>query len=271
MKKLILITLGSLLPSSLSALPIGNPANPNIFNRCYWSYYFDTCSFLYCWTEAFVFTFGFYGDWVFNRHIEINNGIGDPDIEKTHIFTNAGYLSAILCDRLEIFGTLGATSINIDANDRVFDLGESGRYVLTTRTAFSWSVGGHLLLIQCGCVALGLEGQYFRTHPHIMRVTAEDIFSSYPSDRSLDYREWQVGLALSRRILRFIPYAGIKYGHAYLKFTEPLISDERFELVSGKHWGYAIGTTFVVPKLSLTIEGRFADETALSCIAQLYF
>src|SRR5262245_1833417 len=121
MKKLILTTLVCLSMGIAYALPLGNPSEASLFKRgvllgasqCNKR---DPCCF---WFDAWNVRLGYYGDFVFNRNLKIDGEGLDQgeDIEITQIFTNAGYLVLNLCDKLDIFGTLGASRIHIISND----------------------------------------------------------------------------------------------------------------------------------------------------------
>lgn len=290
--------------SPLYALPIGNPVDPVLL--CDGLFYEGSCCRLldFCdpgasWCEAFSFRAGYYGDFVFQRSMEIDRHEASDFIENTEIFTNAGYLILNIWDRLDLFATLGATNIFLDTNASSFRLSSTAllsgnRFELETETAFSWSIGARVILWQCGCTYLGAEAQYFASHPDIERVSLHTPLgsagpsptnSAYPDDNiSLKYREWQFGLALAHRINNLIPYVGIKWAHAQMdmddaRFTFIGITDPSatatinlHDLESRKDVGYAIGVTLTdCSKKSLTIEARFADEKALHINGQIRF
>jgi hypothetical protein len=79
------------------------------------------------------------------------------------------------------------------------------------------------------------------------------------------------------RAVDFIPYAAIKFAGASLKLKQPqMVSSFSFlgipDLQNAQTVGYAIGTSAMFcEKGGLTIEGRFADETALFVNGQIRF
>ena len=172
MKKILLLPL--LLFSPLFALPIGNPMDASLYKKgvfledCYDGRCCNPCDPCFSWCDAWSFRLGFYDDYVFNRNMELKNH-GDRDIKDFEIFTNSGYLALNICDRLDIFGTLGATNINMDADLAIFvPLGQPPFiFSIETETAFSWSVGGRLTIWNCDCFYFGIEGQYFYTKANI--------------------------------------------------------------------------------------------------------
>lgn len=294
MKKLSLTLLTILTCGALHALPVGNPADPALL--CDGLFFEGTCCLDFCdpgasWCQALSFRIGYYGDFVFQRHLEIDRHEASDYIENSELFTNAGYFVINAWDRIDFFFTLGATNIFIETNYSSFSLptvitppafpAGGNRFTIETETDFSWSIGARLILWQCGCTTLGAEAQYFSTRPSIERITAADRVSAYIDDNiTLKYREWQFGLGIAHRINIFVPYAAIKWAGVKVD-----MDDARFDLsVDGvndvilhnlenrKDVGYAIGVTLTdCWKKSLTIEARFADEKALYVNGQIRF
>lgn len=262
------------------ALPVGNPADASLLcdglfleGHCG-----DPCDPCLTWLDAFSVRIGFYGDYVFNRHMEVDDNARDCDVEHTKIITNAGFLAVNFWDRFDIFATLGATNIFVETNERAFGLPDSGRFEIKTDTHFSWSLGVRGTIWECGCTTLGAEAQYFYTRPDITRLTLEDSFSVYPNGLRAKYREWQIGVGIAHRINMLVPYAAVKIGHSQFRLDEiPVVLPNEdlailYDLESKKFWGYAIGVSFVdCEKASLTVEGRWANEKALYVNGQIRF
>lgn len=271
---------------SAIALPVGNPSDASLLcDGLFWegNCCMDPCDPCASWCDAFSFRFGFYGDYVFNRHMEVRNG-DDGDgrrIERFALNTNAGYLALNLWNRFDVFATLGASDYSLNTNaDSFVGVIVGPRAEVTTTTTFSWSVGGRATLWECGCTALGIEGQYFQFTPDIERVTIASAASVYPNNFSTKYREWQVGLGVSHRINMLVPYIAVKYARARLSNNnDRTLTLDGITLVDGlgtwraqKHWGYAVGVSLVdCEKMSVTAEGRFADEKAFHVNAQIRF
>ncbi len=55
----------------------------------------DPCDPCLTWCDAFSLRVGFYGDYVFNRHMRIHHPSGgnSHQLETFQLFTNAGYLA----------------------------------------------------------------------------------------------------------------------------------------------------------------------------------
>ncbi len=296
MKKLVATFLTILSCSVVIALPIGNPSEASLFTNGAWceSTGCDPCDPCFSWCDAWSLRIGFYGDYVFNRHMEVrkhNNGDHTgSDIERTGIFTNAGYLVFNVCDRMDVFATLGATNLHIRTDDEAYDPIENGMLgtesELAFVTDFSWSVGGRATLWECCCFAIGVEAQYFSFRPRM------DYFLNYGSGEltyltnfpRAHYDEWQVGLGASYRFatscptLAMVPYLAVKWAGSRLDMNKTMFQDESAVtytlngLQSKKLWGYAVGMSFTLcDMIGVTVEGRYADEKAVYVNGQFRF
>ena len=288
MKKLVMTILTLLTCGAAYALPVGNPSEASLFlDGAWWdSYCCDPCDPCFSWYDAWSFRVGFYGDYVFNRHLAIDNGHNDrgQGVHRTELFTNAGYLAFNICDRVDFFGTLGATNIfmrtNVTSFAPVFVIGD-----FKFETDFSWSVGARATLWECDCFALGMEGQYFQTNPDVDHFIRGDTGTVvyFDTNNSTSYSEWQVGLGASYRFatncpsFSLVPYAAIKWSNARWEFASFTFTDadttftlHRFEPY--KNWGYAIGMSLTLcDMIGVTVEGRFADEKAVHVNGQFRF
>jgi major outer membrane protein len=308
MKKLFLTMLTILSCGAVYALPVGNPAEASLLcDGLIWEGHCgcDPCDPALTWCDAFSVRAGFYGDYVFNRHmrLRLTNGstILRNQLERTSLYTNAGYVALNFWDRLDLFTTLGNTQIHLEGNVSTF--GPFGEFIsgiflpgfgvtpgerveLDTNNEFSWSLGARGTLWECGCTTLGIEGQYFRAESRVKRITLADDASFYPTATiphlRTRYTEWQVGVGLAHRIHIFVPYVAVKWSGARLQYRNnpeiAILTDFATpgitlnELRNKKKWGYAVGVSLVdCEKASLTVEGRFADEKALYVNSQIRF
>ncbi len=291
MKKLLLLPL--LLCSPLFALPIGNPMDASLYQNglfcgdCYEDRCCDPCDPCFSWCDAWNFRLGFYGDYVFDRHMELDKH-DHADIDDFEIYTNAAFLALNICDRLDIFTTLGATDFNLTANSKVFSSGSSLSTKIDTETSFSWSIGGRLTIWDCECFYFGIEGQYFRTKPEVDRIWLDTGTLAYPNKTiDMKYSEWQVGIgaAYLMRIgcsgVSAIPYIGLKWAGSHADFDDAIQSFSTpvgtqtlhlYDLENKKLWGWGLGTTILFcDAVSVTVEGRWADEKAVHVNGQFRF
>lgn len=280
MKKLIMTMLTVLACGSAYALPVGNPSDASLlcdglFREGHCG---DPCDPCMSWCDAFSFRFGFYGDYVFNRHLEVDTSSNDSDIEHTEIYTNAGLVVANFYDRLDVFATFGGTNIAIDTNAFSFAGTNGQRLEIETETSFSWSIGVRGTIWECGCTSLGAEAQYFSTRPDVCRVTQGAQLSVYPNNIDARYHEWQVGVGISHRINMLVPYIAVKWSNAKMKFDNARPGDPLpagltlYNLEPKNGWGGAVGVSLIdCEKASLTAEYRFGDEKAVHVNAQIRF
>lgn len=283
MKKLTATLLYLLTCGAVYSLPIGNPSEPGLFTRGVW-WDGSECNLgtsCFCWLDAWSLRFGYYGDFVFNRHLKINGqGLGKGhSVRKTEIDTNAGYLVLNYCDFIEAFATVGATNITLETNEVSWVINGSSNGRLCTDTHFSWSVGARALLFSWNCFNIGLEGQYFRTTPEPTTYISGFLgFINYFNHQRTTYQEWQVGTGISYEIsthcpdLSIVPYVGVKWSECRwdtrnFQFIREGSTSELFtifKLKNSKRWGYAVGTTFTLCDIiGATVEGRWGDEKAV--------
>jgi len=261
------------------ALPIGNPYDPEMFT--------EPSHFCFChynqWWNARV---GFYGDYVFERHTRLRRNGSHLDLSHTRLNTNAGFLAINLWHRLDLYATFGASHLFIRSNT---EAAFGNNIFLETNSGFSWSIGGHFSIYRWRNWLLGGEAQYFSACPRINYVRNEGIIGFLPAinyfNKKVLYQEWQVGGALAYFIgkkccdLTPIPYIGLKWSGLTANLggvnnpgflgTGIFIFDR---LENQRNLGFAVGVTLVGRcRMSINIEGRFADERAFSINSQFRF
>jgi major outer membrane protein len=291
MKKLLVTMLAVLSCGATYALPLGNPSEASLLcDGVFWEGHCgDLCDPCLTWCDAFSVRLGFYGDYVFNRYMEADATSNNRDLDSAQVYTNAAYLAANFWDRVDIWGTLGATNLTfsgdlgllnpaagVETGDNVFEL--------TGVEDFSWSIGARATLWECGCTALGVEFQWFSTRQDVDKLTIYDNFGgvkreTFASDRNLkvQYTDWQIGLGVSHRINMLVPYIGVTWGTAQAKFgsAAPSFGVDSVDLnnfESVKTWGFAVGTSLVdCEKMALTVEVDLAREAAAYVNGQFRF
>ncbi len=261
MRTWLFVGIFTLISLNLSALPLGNPAAPALYQTGLF------CIDDPCCSSVWNVRIGFYGDYVFNRNLELTR-TGGGDFEDAEYFTNAGSINLNLFNRLDIYATLGATKACFNTNVGSFAPSPTGaRIQVQSDPAFSYSLGLNGLIWQCGCLYVGGEFQYFHFSPDIKRTTFAGTGSEYEPG-GIKYKEWQLGLGAGYRIGYLVPYTGLKWARA----RQRLPDDSNTDLKSAKCWGYAIGVTLTnCGPAALTVEARFADEKALNVNAEVRF
>lgn len=274
MKRLWILLLTIVTPAVVSALPLGNPWDPGLYTQgVIWK---NDCS---CdWRDMWSVRAGYYGDFVFDRHMEIENH--QSDVFRTRINSQAGIIALNLWNRADVFSTLGTTQLNLVYRLKGLpgSAGISNAVLpLNSDTRFSWSIGSRITLWEQGCWAIGGEGQYFEAEPHANYTTNGGAGLRYFSDAPMKYQEWQIGLGAAYRInitnagTAWIPYVGVKTGQAKIKMN--LLNTFAFHnLVNTRDWGYAVGCTLIgCSKISINAEARFIDTLALCVNSQFRF
>jgi major outer membrane protein len=283
MKKLIAALLTFLNLATADALPVGNPWDARLLttgvmcqSAC------DSCKGLW---NAWSLRIGFYGDYVFNRHTQLDHRDDRASIHSTKIFTSAGLFILNFCDRFDVFGTVGGTSFKLETRAAVLGgTGANSRVFFETATHLSWSLGVRAAIWEWGCFGVGAEAQYFQTKPHPNFIRGEDDSPFYfSSHHRVKYQEWQAGLGISAKVpiggecTALVPYAAVKWDRVHVRFDTPPATATfdtytLFNLENERDWGYAVGLTLVGDnKASLCVEGRFADEQALFVNSQFRF
>lgn len=280
MKKLLAFLCASLLSASGFALPLGNPWEASLmFTGIFWdSYSSNPCDPCFNWYDGWSLRAGFYGDYVFNHHMEVDRNEANPSIRETELFTNAGYVAFNMWNKGDIFAAFGATQIDIETPGSSF--GGANRLVrVETETGFSWSIGARGTIWELGNFGFGAEAQYFATCPDINYVKDGASAPVYISNNTLKYREWQAGIGaayfihISSCSTAVIPYLGVKWGHTWIKMHDLQAAGFTFyNLANERNFGYAFGVSILAcNRACVTAEVRFIDEKALYVNGQFRF
>jgi major outer membrane protein len=274
--------------TEIFALPIGNPLDASwlctgvfLEGTCC-----DPCTPGLSWCEAWSGRIGFYGDYVFNRHLKVSQNEQDSSIRRTELYTNAAYLAFNVWNRIEIFGSLGASKMRLQTPDSAFLRVAGPNYALNIDidSHFSWSLGGRGTIWECGCFGIGVEGQYFCFKSAINYLDNNFTEPVYLEDADIRYEEYQIGFGATYQIpivgcgTFVVPYVGVKWAHPRLDMGNYTILDSEdnlvtlFNLKRQKDFGYAVGLTLVgSSRWSFTAEARFVDELALHINTQFRF
>jgi len=283
MKKFWSLFLTLLIPTSVLALPVGNPWDASLLrNGVFWEgHCAELCDPNVSWCDAWSLRVGFYGDYVFDRHLKLDTNNTPSTMHRTEIYTNAVYLAFNMWDRIDLFSTLGTTNINLSTPIGAFG-SNNDYFLLETDTDFSWSLGLRATIWECGCFGIGGEIQYFSTRPNINFIRDENSSPQYGhSGDIVKYREWQIGLGAAYEYYitscstSFVPYFGVKWSRVRMDSGEYHFEGDDFDIIDLENdwdWGYAVGLTLVgCDKMSVTIEGRFVDERAVHVNTQFRF
>lgn len=292
MRKLVVTALAVIGCGALYALPLGNPAEPSLYRNGVWweSSCADVCDPCFSWCDAWSLRMGFYGNYVYNRHLQVDDkkaldNVNHKDLDHAQIFTNAGYIALNICDKFDVFTSLGVSRIDLEFNQKLIVPGSIFCARFDWSTTFSWSVGARAVLWQCDCFLLGLEGEYFQTCPDFSRLCTfinPSVNQVNINGVGTKFKEWQVGLGAAYQIMtscpRFsmVPYIGVTWSDVRTEEASFALSPElpvTFpELSADQPWTFVVGNTFSICEMAgVTVEGRFGGESAVAVRGQVRF
>ncbi|MEW6171163.1 MAG: hypothetical protein AB1472_06365 [Candidatus Omnitrophota bacterium] len=182
------------------------------------------------------------------------------------------------------FGVAITPAMPIDNGNIDYDIDNS----------FVWGVGFKATYDLPKNWSVGMDAQYLR-HKHDYDASSSIMFFGGGVGFGEDYEtysgtltiyEWQIAPYIAKKIKNFTPYLGFKYsdlrikdhsqvGFKYLFFSAPFVTPQ-VDVGSGNYtikkyrtednFGPFVGLDYNITKnLKLNIEGRFVDETAMSC------
>lgn len=302
MKKLFMTMLAVLSCGAVQALPVANPAAASLLcDGIFWEGHCgDMCDPCLTWCDAFSMRIGFWGNYQFNRYLELDDCCEHRDVDTSRVINNAGYIVGNFWDRFEIYGTLGTAQIQLwgdhgiwlPVSGSVVDQTGDALFHLVTTTDFAWSIGLRGTIWECGCTSVGAEFQYLQTRPSLKfydewnnsTVTNRyrQAFSS--SCYGTKYYDWQIGIGVAHRINLLVPYAAVRWSNANFSLGNAILQGNGNQapgipdgirlqdLRAVKSWGYAIGVSLVdCEKMALTVEGGFAASLEASVIGEIRF
>ncbi|EYE60572.1 major outer membrane porin [Bacteroides fragilis str. S6L5] len=248
---------------------------------------------------------------------------------------SSGYFKAG-SDAFSVVGLFGLNATEVAKTDLPNVFLTQGVVELYTDTSFSWSIGARGALWECGCATLGAEFQYAQSKPKVetlnvlctpaqftvhkprgykntpfpLPLDAGTEAAADTKSATIQYHEWQAGLALSYRLNMLVPYLGVKWSRASfdadnIRIAQPklasailnltawnptflgnvatavgdklvdfmqIASMEINKMKSRKACGVVVGATLVdADKWSITGEARLIDERAAHVNAQFRF
>jgi hypothetical protein len=240
-----------LFPLFLFGAYVGNPANPAIMNTGFFS------------QKSFVKgTSGYIYDYTSNKRYVANQK--NPDFDPNQTFKEFGLhsqlatFSAILLERMEIFGSVGGTKEQAKGRTHPTQIED-----FKSSYQFAWSAGTKIVLLEWGKTYLSCDFTYFA-----VPESAESFFKyldrfHLPLDftkHNLSLKEWQFSGALSSRFWLFTPYIGGTYLNSQLHVTS---SEEtgRIHYHNEKKLGWFFGLTVSLSgRFHFNLERRLRDE-----------
>ncbi len=233
--------------ASLLASYVGNPALPDL----------PEYGIFIKEDAPLGFSSSYIGEYCFNSKMEWQEG-PSTKVDESKFFLQMGEFSFNFINRIEPYFALGASSFDIKDNR-----GPLGKVDLTTKSNFTWKVGSRVSLLYFKKVNLGIEASFLQTNSHVDILKVNTVRVKKPKDFS--YKKWQVSMGVTYPLSWFHPYVGL----SYQSFRSEI---QNIELEPKNHIGPYVGFTANQNKLgSLSIEGRFVNETAITLDAKLRF
>ena len=246
-----------LLPFSLFALYEGNPIAPETPLEGIWIPE-DA------WWGVKV---GDQIDWTGDRKLEMN--LPGPSVDSFSMISNQGFVTFNWINRLEATVTLGALKAELCQRPI-----SSQKIEITTHHDFVWSVRGDVILIYWKKTSLGVSGGYMRAYPGVKSLTLNGSPSA-TGNLCLDYKEWQIGTAVTHEIGIFSPYIGLNFARAFVDVSNLSLAAIPFRnetLTERNPFILAVGSGLSAPKgFAANFELRTIGEFAFSFVFALRF
>jgi hypothetical protein len=246
--------------SSALAFWVGNPADPVMMKK----------GILFSDFKGFSLRSGFLYDQIF--HSTFNDEFASIESEPSSVKLNtfAAVVTANIASTLDVYGILGGAQMGID--DSMY---------LPRR--FAWGAGARAIIFETRKFKLSADLKYFYTVQEPEYFVIDNNPATLLTEYSLSYREWQAALSATVRFGVFYPYLGITYLQAKINPSHSMgvIEVPNFEMgfefdsrsaINQDRWGGVAGITVVSAKtISLSIESRFINQTAVNVSAEIRF
>ncbi len=248
--------------SSLCAMFTGNPSQPGLMKDGIWKKY----------SSWWSFRVGYFDDWVYKQRFRDEFKL--EGVTHTRTFLELSTYSATVTlnfkDRIDFYGLLGSSRMQLDEE-------------LFSKRAFSWGVGGKLILIKHGNFFIGSDIKYFETNQKPKFFVIDHLPYNIVSNYRLKYEEVQGSLGIAYRAWVFAPYFNATYIHTriepipavilvQLPDMPEIVDVEMKSIIGQKRWGMSMGFTLIdCCKASLAFEWRVINQNAINVFGELRF
>jgi len=242
-------------PSALGAMLIGNPAEPAL----------EKTGLLIPPASWVSLRLTFLEDYVYRQRFKDEFAIpgADPVQTSAKLSTNAGMATVNFENRLDLYGILGASRLQI--NQEIY-----------SSMQFSWGFGGKLLLFEIQNVTFGLDIKYFSASQKPRYFVSEGLAFNIAGDFDFKYNETQFGLGMCTRYTCIAPYLYATYLISKIDpdpsvalvqwpFDDSILIDAVCKsVVAQRRWGMAVGATLIsASKATLCVESRMFNQNAI--------
>ncbi len=217
--------------------------------------------------------------WKSAENISAGEEVKDGDISRGwQAFLKTSYG---LLDNLDVYVKIGMADYKLNTifNDTL-DL-YSFPFRMNSDSDFAYGLGlkGKYEFVKNWLI--GYDLQYLRSKQDVKITKIKTTCEPTGVFKSTVFQDWHAALYLGRKLKNFTPYLGVRYSDARIKTkeladesvwlpSEPWIHNIKFE--AEYNVGVFLGTDYNITKnLSINLEGRFIDETAISTAVQYKF
>ncbi|MDE3055488.1 MAG: hypothetical protein KGI80_02155 [Verrucomicrobiota bacterium] len=254
--------LSFVFPLGLSAMLVGNPAEPALETEGIFTSPAAWCTLRLAFFEDYIY---------YQRLVEKFTVEGNSERSSfARLGTSAGILTLNCKNRLDLYGIGGGSKLQV--NEQTF-----------TSTAPCWGGGGKWLFLRTHNIFGSVDVKYFSTDQTPRYFLEEGLAYVPVGDTELSYTETQVAVGLSFLTKPLSPYIYGTYLTAKLTphptkilvripqddfLGDALLNTEE----SQRHFGMALGATFVSgEKISLAVESRLFNQNALDAKLEVRF
>ncbi len=256
------------------AMPVLSPAEPALVTKGI---------ILPCCNGLIGVKFGYRGDFVFSRKTKSFFRESYKEFNKNFsLMANEGVLTINIAEMVDIYTFLGTASYSIEGRKSlVGNRGSSIDFDLQSTTNLITGIGLKAILWEGN---IGVGGRTYVAWDIAYEVMGTTPFEHVRIGKKriskpgigYTYREGQTSLTLGHKIKKLLPYFSFIWSEARVQpGRDRNIGTNTVSfnsLRSYKKVGYAIGVAYYDDaKMSITAEGRFADEIACTIAGNLKF
>lgn len=245
----------------LFSFVIGNPAQPSL----------NPVGLVTAEGRSFSFRAAYLDDYVYTQHFI---GQFSPNLDQkppvAQCSTNAALLTFNLLQRVDLYGIVGSSQMQID--EEVFGQRE-----------LAWGIGTKVVMYRSHSLCIGCDFKYFETEQTPLFLVSGGFPLDVTTQFNLRYTEYQGAIGMSYQTSFICPYIQGTYLSAKLEPTPHVFlvkipgSEDQMDasissFIGRNRWGMAVGATLVMgEKGTLAIETRFFNQNAIDASLELRF
>lgn len=244
------------------AIYSGNPGDPALMKK---GAFTDSC----WWISGRV---GYIGDYVYREkfHDEFQIAGCTDSLTDVQMYTNAGKVTLNFLRRLDLYGILGATKMQIDQE-------------AFSKTRFSWGIGLKAVIFHGKRWIVGTDLKYFESNQKPLYFICADYAYNIVNEYIIKYEEVQGSLGVTYRTRYLAPYINATYIQSKLApqpktalvrypFFDVLIDVPTKSEINRNRFGMAVGASILDHrKAQLTLEWRVFNQNSVTVFGDVRF